>query len=60
MILFRLFLTMRIQQLVFSILSSYVEADYSAAMQILRHDAKFLQVCKETKDQFDKNSAFFM
>ena len=43
-----------------SIQSNYVEPGYSAAIQILRQDPKFVQVWKETKDQFDKNSAFFM
>jgi hypothetical protein len=57
---FHFFITMRIRQLVLSIQSNYVELGYSAAMQILRHDPKFVQVWKETKDQFDKNSAFFM
>ncbi|MGC2681402.1 MAG: hypothetical protein WA323_05995, partial [Candidatus Nitrosopolaris sp.] len=60
MIRFHLFLTMRIGQLVYSIQSNYVEPGYSAAMQILLHDPKFMQVWKEAKDQFDKNSAFFM
>jgi hypothetical protein len=57
---FHFFITMRIRQLVLSIQSNYVEPGYSAAIQILRHDPKFVQVWKETKDQFDKNSAFFM
>src|SRR5215469_12710895 len=59
MIRFHSFLTMRIQQLVFSIQSNYVEPSYSAAMQILRHDARFMQVRKETQDQFDRINAFF-
>jgi hypothetical protein len=57
---FHFFITMRIRQLALSIQSNYVEPGYSAAIQILRHDPKFVQVWKETKDQFDKNSAFFM
>ena len=56
---FHSFLTMRIQQLVYSIQSNYVEPGYSAAMQILRHDARFMQVRKETQDQFDRINAFF-
>jgi hypothetical protein len=60
MILFKIFLRMRAQQLIFSILSSYVEPGYSAAMQILRHDPKFMQTLKETKDEFEKKYAFFI
>jgi hypothetical protein len=37
------FLTTRIHQLVLSIQSNYVDPGYSAAMQILRHDPKFVQ-----------------
>jgi hypothetical protein len=47
---FLYFLHIRAQQLIFSILSNYVEPGYSAAMQILRHDPKFMQVLKETKN----------
>jgi hypothetical protein len=54
------FLNLRAQQLVFSILSGYVEPSYSAAMQILRHDPKFMQLLKETKDEFEKKYAFFI
>lgn len=57
---FLYFLHIRAQQLIFSILSNYVEPGYSAAMQILRHDPKFMQVLKETKNEFDKKYAFFI
>jgi hypothetical protein len=57
---FLYFLLIRAQQLIFSILSNYVEPGYSAAMRILRHDPKFMQVLKETKNEFEKKYAFFI
>jgi len=55
---FHLFLTMRVQQLIFSILSNNVEPGYSTSMQILSQDSKFVQALKETKNQFDKKCTF--
>jgi hypothetical protein len=57
---FLLSLHIRAQQLIFFILSIYVEPGCSAAMQILRQDPKFMQLLKETKDEFEKKYAFFI
>jgi hypothetical protein len=59
---FMIYLHMRVQQLIFSILSNYgPELGYkSAAIRILSHDSKFMQTLKETKNQFKKRYNFFM
>lgn len=57
---FLLILHMRAQQLIFSILSNYVEPRYAASIPILSQDSKFMQALKETKSQFDKKCAFLI
>jgi hypothetical protein len=59
---FMISLHMRVQQLIFSILSNHgPELGYkSAAIRILSHDSKFMQALKETQDQSEKRYNLFV
>jgi hypothetical protein len=50
--IFQMSIHARIQELIFSLMSSYGVA--SAAIRILSQDPKFKQALKDTKNQFDK------